>query len=530
MAIITIDKFAGGIHASTITSQVQQDMTDCEDALNVEFYPRGTISQRDGYKAATINAAGSGMIRLYRWKVGATNYQLAYTCTSGTGASATSACIMTLNLGTGAITNKVSAGAGGWNPDYDDAIDVTSYCNSAIATYQDCTGAPANFNGTTAAAQTTMSSGCACIEGFGNYLFIANYLVGGIRKGSRLAWSSAAEISSWPADYYIDLDADDGDQITAMKLLGDYLVVFKKKKIFVVYWVGGSLLFKEARRSVTVGCVGPNTVVEHEGKLIFLAEDGVYSFDGTVTKELSIKVRPLFQSLNPTYYHLAEAHKYPDRKQIWFSVPYNVSGTTVTSKNYIFVWDFELNNWTKFDISCSALADFVDTTAITYGDLNKTYVSETRTFGSYATRGDEKLYVGFLNGKVHQFGEGTSLDDTTAIHSRWKSIWLDLQNPIINKRLTRMTFLLSRKAAGNLLIDLQEDWKDDEIADASQSWTGTKSASMTGTTAAALLERRVDSTRSARAFQIVLSGDSSGNPWSVHKIMLDILEKGRTLV
>jgi hypothetical protein len=62
------------------------------------------------------------------------------------------------------------------------------------------------------------------------------------------------------------------------------------------------------------------------------------------------------------------------------------------------------------------------------------------------------------------------------------------------------------------------------------SWTGTKSAAMTGSTAAMLLEKRIDATRYARSFQVVASGDSSGNPWTLHKILLDINEKGRTLV
>jgi hypothetical protein len=53
---------------------------------------------------------------------------------------------------------------------------------------------------------------------------------------------------------------------------------------------------------------------------------------------------------------------------------------------------------------------------------------------------------------------------------------------------------------------------------------------MTGSTTAELLEKRIDATHQARSFQLVLSGDALGSTWTVHKIMLDIIAKGRTLV
>jgi len=380
-----------------------------------------------------------------------------------------------------------------------------------------------------------MQSGVTCIEGFGNYLFVGNFLVSGIRKRSRIAWNLSQDIATWPAASYMDLDPDDHDEITAMKPVGDYLVVFKKYKIFIVYWVGGTLQFQSARRSVTKGCVGPNAVAEVGGKLIFLGVDGVYSFDGTAVQELSTKIRPLFHNLNPVYVHLADAYEYLKKKQVWFTVPYNASGTTTTTKNYVFVWDYELNNWTKYNLSCSAISNYIYAATTKYSDLNVTYAAETTPFGSYATYGDERTYIGFLGGTIHEFGRGTTMDNATAITSMWKSVWLmpgkdGNPDPITNKRLTRISLLLTRQSAGNLLVDLQEDWKDEEIADANQSWSGTQSASLTGTTTASILERRLDATRYGRAFQIVCSGDSSGNPWTLHKIMIDITDRGRTLV
>ena len=527
MPIITIDKFTGGLRASTLTSQTQMDITECEDALNVEFYPRGTVSQRSGYGAPLITATGSGVTKLYKWKTSANaNAQLGFTCTSGTGGTATSATIVKISTNPYASTNVLSAGSGGWVPGYDDAISCTSYMGSAVTTYKDNAGAPVVYSGTgNAVAQTSVQSGCTAIQGWGNYLFIGNYLVSGIRNGSRVAWNSATSISTWPAASYVDLDPDDADEITSMILLGDYLVVFKAKKIFIVYWVGGSLQFKESRRVASVGCVGPNAVVNHEGRLIFLSLEGVYVFDGTSVKELSRKIRPLFQDLNPTYVHIAEACKYSEKKQVWFSV---ATGSS-TTRNTIFVWDYELDNWTKFNIVCSSMAYIADDTTKAYSDFPVKYYQETQSFDSYKVVGSDKFIIGFLNGKVHQYGESAD-DNGTAISSTWKGSWVDLDSPIMNKRITRVTMLLSKKAEGSIRFDLQEDWKNSAVSDSYQSWDGTQTISMTGAAIADLLEKRIDRTRYVRAFQVVLSGDSQGKPWTVHKIMLDVSPKGRTLV
>ncbi len=350
-------------------------------------------------------------------------------------------------------------------------------------------------------------------------------MVTAVRSGSRLAWNAAADTTTWPSTSYIDLDLDDADEITAMTLLGEYLVVFKKKKIFIVYWVGGTLQFKESRRVSSVGCVGPNALVVYEGRVVFLSSEGVYAFDGTGVKELSGKIRPLFSDLNPSYLHIAEAHRDPIKKQIWFCV---ATGSS-TTKNKIFVYDYELDNWTTFDLACSALSYLADETTKTYGDLDVYYYQETQTFDSYNVVGGDSFIIGFLNGKIHQYGNSAD-DNGTAINSTWKGIWLDGGDPIINKRLIRLTLLISKKAEGSLRLDLQEDWKNAAISDSNQSWSGTQTISMTGVTTADLLEKRVDKTRQGRAFQIVLSGDSSGNPWSLHKMLLDILPKGRTFV
>lgn len=524
MPILTIDKFTGGLRASTLTSPVQMDITECEDATNVEFYPRGTVSQRSGYGPALITREGSGVTKLYKWKDESNaNFQLGFTCASGDTLSAT---IIKISTNPYAATYLLSAGAGGWNPNYDDAISCTSYMGSAVATYRDSIGAPIVYTGSDAAcAQTTIMSGCTTIQGWGSYLFVGNHLVGGVRKGSRLSWNTATNIVDWPASYYVDLDPDDTDEITATTLLGDYLVVFKKKKIFIVYWVGGTLLFKEARRVSSIGCAGPNSLVTFEGKVIFLSSEGVYSFDGTGVKELSTKIRPLFKNMNPTYMHMSEVHRDPDKKQIWFCV---ATGSS-TTKNTVYVYDYELDNWTVFSLTCSAISYLADETTKTYGDLDVTYSQETQSFDSYNVVGGDSVIIGFLSGTIHQFGTSPS-DNGTAIASSWKSVWLDAENPIINKRLVRMTLIIGRKSTGSLLLDLQEDWKNDDVVDSIQGWSGTQTISMTGVSTADLLEKRVDKTRQARAFQVVLSGDSSGNPWSVHKIMMDIIPKGRTLV
>ncbi len=242
---LSIDGFSGQVEETVLSkeSMVEYKSTDPQnvtisklhgaDIENIDLAPRGAIAIRGGtQKLGTSPWQNSAIIKSYQWQSAGntpTSYFLVFSCVSGS----TSAAIATVTIsGTSTSFTTKSFSSSGWAPGISDVVDIASFAGSAIFTYK-ATFPLASFNGGSSCQWVTQSpSGARCTAAWGNYLFVGNILssTGTVRYGSRIQWCQAGNIGNWPADYYIDLDVDDGDEITGMWILGDNIVIFKKYK------------------------------------------------------------------------------------------------------------------------------------------------------------------------------------------------------------------------------------------------------------------------------------------------------------
>jgi hypothetical protein len=554
MPLITIEKFVGGWHSSNVTSDIQQDPTDATDLLNVEYYPRGTISKRGGYVSYDMSSNPlTGVMNIFPWKDNNfSNTNLVYTSTSGANVSG-DVYTLTISASTATVSkvfSAVSHPASSWSPKLSaDEVHVASYGGSAIAVAggSDCPLVFATSPGC-AVIWSGVPSGSKYVVAWGQYLFVANLLVGATRNRSRIRWNTNGDMANWPSTYYIDLDPDDGDEITGMRALGDYLVVFKRNKIFVIYWQGGALLFKELRRSATVGCVAGRTIVEKDQKLYFLADDGFYSFDGTNTTELSKKIKDKVLDIDFSVPWLHHSEVYESHRQIWFGVRHKmVAGEEALqdyqkSANRVFVYDWELDNWTIYDIQASTFANIMTSAEKYWYDLIENYSSNTNTIGSYTGAESPIFLLGHSNytnsvkkSCISEFTNSTVDITSTPINAYWTSIWFDLGDPTINKRYTRWTILANQEStidAVALTAQLYEDFKPTSYT-LDDGSTSTHTVYLTGTSSWEdnnPLECRIDTSRTVRAFQVKLSNNIANQKFTVHKMVVDGMAKGRTKV
>lgn len=553
MPLLTVEKFIGGLHSPDVTSDIQQDPTDATDILNVEYYPRGTISKREGYVSYNLSSSPiTGVMSIFPWRdADFTNTNLVYTSTSGANVSAD---VYTLSLsGDTVLLTKVFSAqcypASAWSPKLSaDEIHVASYGGSAVAVAggSDCPLVYASSPGS-AVVWSGIPSGAKHIAAWGQYLFLGNLYSATTRKRSRIRWNSSGDMDNWPTTYYIDLDPDDGDEITGMRALGDYLVVFKKNKIFIVYWQGGALLFRELRRSSTVGCISGRTIIEKDQKLYFLGDDGFYSFDGTNLVELSKKIKDKVYEIDPSVPWLHHAEIYESHRQIWFGVSKYADGQQYLQSyqryaNRIYVYDWELENWTMYDIPSTAFANVLLGTEYYWYDLTETYASNTRTIGSYTGAESPIFLIGHANytdssrkSCLSKFGGSSSDISTTAIDAYWQSIWFDLGDPTINKRYTRWTILANQESTStaiSLTAQLHEDFKSttyllDDGTSSSHTVYLTGSSSYNTNNP---LEQRIDTSRTCRAFQVKIRNNIANEKFTVHKMVVDGMTKGRTKV
>ncbi len=97
----------------------------------------------------------------------------------------------------------------------------------------------------------------------------------------------------WPATYYIDIPFVGSDQANALLPLGDLLVVWGLYQLFYIY---GStpFTFVVTQSFAENGALSPWAVVRVSNEAVYLAQFGVFSFDGAQERRLSDPIEPQF--------------------------------------------------------------------------------------------------------------------------------------------------------------------------------------------------------------------------------------------
>jgi hypothetical protein len=545
---LTVDSFGGQVEETVFNKDklIEYQSTEntitipklnCSDSQNVDLYPKGDISSRKGYdKLDTSVWHSSAIIKLYQGQLAnGKDYLLAFSAS----AAGVSADIATVTFSSGDVTFSscpTGSSVSNWAPSANDVISIDSYSGSAVFSYEGGSHLLAYGGSAVCNTITAAPSGAKCVAAWGGFLFVGNIIekeyVGAngdwiyVRRKSRVRWCQVTSLTTWPTSYYVDLDKDDSDEITCLKVLGDNIIAFKKYKTFVGKWVGGTLIFDFVRQDL-IGCIGPNAVTESDGLLYYLSYRDVRVFDGSSpSSAISLPIEQSLRSINALYRETTEAAYYEPLDQIFFSVPQGSS----TIKNRIYVYDKLLKEWNKHTLSIASIESkalymtVLPYTGLTYADFPDIYSVYDTLLGAGGgggtTPGELFMLFGTYDGYLLRFGSLLN-DSDIAIDSSWTSPWIDLGMPDYNKRLIKITFILEKKGNYDLNIDLYRDWEED-IATTSLTTT------MSGFTNT--IEKRVHSTLPFRALKFKIGTNSVYTSFKVHKIIFDILVKGRTLV
>ena len=149
----------------------------------------------------------------------------------------------------------------------------------------------------------------------------------------------------FPVTNYFYCDAEDvEDPITAITSFRDSMIIFTERCMFL--WREG--MGDPIKISNDIGCVSKRTVVEFEGKLIWLAHTGVFQYDGSKVKNMTVeKMQPYIDDLPRPYAHNCSACVY-DRKY-FIAGPFEGG----TQADMMLVYDFDVEAWhvRKYHIS-----------------------------------------------------------------------------------------------------------------------------------------------------------------------------------
>lgn len=169
---------------------------------------------------------------------------------------------------------------------------------------------------------------------------------------SVVRWSNSNQPEAFGADAYKVFDAEDDDEIVGLGSLLNYIVVFKKKKVFLLDAQnlddGDSL-----KISTDHGCIAPDTIrTVLDGKaIVYLSLSGVRVFDGKNNIQLDKDKIDIAFEKNMDYtttYDKSQAIYSPTKKRYSIAIP--ISGGYKWFNYY-----FDAVGWTDFNTFDSKL-------------------------------------------------------------------------------------------------------------------------------------------------------------------------------
>jgi hypothetical protein len=170
--------------------------------------------------------------------------------------------------------------------------------------------------------------------------------------GSTLAWSEIGDPDDWPAANVLLLDPGDGDDLTGLGRVGDYIAVFKGRKTFLIYDLdtGANRML-----SATVGCKDGRSIVSTPYGVVFLsANGGVMVTDGSSVRPLGPPTEALFAGAQ-----IAGAAFWRDRYIVTVA-EYASAADAHPTRYSSYSYDFREQTWTDLDLDAGALVVWDD--------------------------------------------------------------------------------------------------------------------------------------------------------------------------
>lgn len=179
------------------------------------------------------------------------------------------------------------------------------------------------------------------IEVFGSRVYIA----GNSSFPDRLYYSSlpSGNAISWSATNYIDINPNDGDNITALKRYASQLLIFKTNYLY--RWNGSAV---EPEPTIHIGTTSQESVVEGKGGIYFFHPKGIFVYAGGYPREISRPIDSWISSVSSANYDDVAAVS--DRDHVYFFVG-DVTRNSITYNNVCFRFTISSQTWTVYSYS-----------------------------------------------------------------------------------------------------------------------------------------------------------------------------------
>tara|TARA_R100000734_G_C3316560_1_gene109124 strand:+ start:163 stop:2727 length:2565 start_codon:yes stop_codon:yes gene_type:complete len=263
--------------------------------------------------------------------------------------------------------------------------------------------------------------------------WVANVKKNGEVYDDRIYYTPVNRFATFPDSYYLDIGINDGDSFTALHSLGNRLLAFKQKKLYVINVSSSSDAgwYLEAEYD-GMGCIFQNAVSKTPFGVCWVNRDGVYIFDGTsAPKELTARLDDDLwqkgQELSDALLKPSISYE-PKYKQLYvLQDSAMTSNSGVETEDRVFCYDFATQGWTTRQcIGSQDVSNFVESF-------------------------DGVYFFKHSDDKIHKL---TNDSGTQSIDLRTKDI--DFGNPGLVKRVNRV-FVTARGNGTNLTLGYAND-------------------------------------------------------------------------
>ena len=231
-----------------------------------------------------------------------------------------------------------------------------------------------------------------------------------------IRWSAGAPAYKvWPTISIETLTDVDNSPISALFAYDQDMIVFKNSSIWRMVYTGLNGLKLNSYRAEKIvsgiGCGAHQSIQDINGNLVFLAEDGVYVFNGVKAEKISSRIQKIIDSISPGRRALAVSTHWKAKSCYLLAVTTSGSDTN----NLVLVWDYKNDSWWVWDnIEAGSF----------FGSDNDVEAATTYFTDAY--------------GQVFQLGVGQH-DYGTAISAYYVSQRLNQAN--VNQKIRAVTFL-----------------------------------------------------------------------------------------
>jgi hypothetical protein len=237
---------------------------------------------------------------------------------------------------------------------------------------------------------------------------------------SAVVWSDLGDPGSFPAANVNLFNPNDGEEITGAGVIGDYILVFKRSRTFLIYDLdtGANRVLSEG-----VGCASHRSIARgREGTYFLTNAREVAVCDGSRIQTISDRVAPLLRQIPAAVRDLASGVYFDGRYYLSFS-----TGTVDRTLDY----DTRLNAW------------FVHSYA-------------PRDWIVWAPDGQPTLYASRPGTIERPFAPGATTDGTSTFVAYWRGPFHTFNQSFVNKRVRRVSF----DGEGLIKVSLATDFRD----------------------------------------------------------------------